>query len=266
MQEIHGDRSYIAEEAIALEEVLRTAAYTENEDSDGHGKAYHGNHSLNHDSDESSYESSKKTVIITTINAAWANNRINDENTKENQNANMVDMFLESLREGLGTRRLIRHVVMGCMDQRSFDRCKALTASSDDHISSRNEDSDHVNKTKVSRTYLDTEESKDSMEASDQESKGSMEASDQESKGSMEASDQESKGSMEVSDRSGAESIRQETHNFQCIRIHTPGVDFSGEQLLLTSDYIKMMWRRIEFLTSVLQLGYNFIFTVNPKL
>ena len=223
MQVINGNRSYIPEEkeAIALQEVLRAAAYTENEE-DGHGNPYNGNHS-NHDSDK---YSSRKTVIITTINAAWADIRINDE-TKKNEE-NMVDMFLESLRGGLGTRRLIRHVVMGCMDQRSFDRCKALTASSDDeHESSRNEE-DRMNNTEVSRTHNDTEESK-------------------------------------AMDQWGAESTRQETDNFQCVRIHTPGVDFSGEQLLLTSDYIKMMWRRIEFLSSVLELGYNFIFTVNPK-
>ena len=218
MQVINGNRSYIPEEkeAIALEEVLRAAAYTENEE-DGHGNPYNGNHS-NHDPDK---YSSRKTVIITTINAAWSDIRVNDE-TKKNQE-NMVDMFLESLRLGFGTRRLIRHVVMGCMDQRSFDRCKALTASSNEHESSRNEE-DHMNNTEVSRTYNDPEESK----------------------------------AMDLSDR-------QEIHNFQCVRIHTPGVDFTGEQLLLTSDYIKMMWRRIEFLSSVLELGYDFIFTVNPK-
>ncbi|KAH7373139.1 hypothetical protein KP509_17G039200 [Ceratopteris richardii] len=46
-----------------------------------------------------------------------------------------------------------------------------------------------------------------------------------------------------------------------CIRVKTKGVDFSGEQALLSQDYIKMIWRRIQFLTRVLELNYNFIFT-----
>lgn len=30
----------------------------------------------------------------------------------------------------------------------------------------------------------------------------------------------------------------------------------------MTADYLKMMWRRIDFLRSVLEMGYNFVFTV----
>jgi hypothetical protein len=30
----------------------------------------------------------------------------------------------------------------------------------------------------------------------------------------------------------------------------------------MTQDYLKMMWRRIKFLRSVLEMGYNFIFSV----
>lgn len=49
----------------------------------------------------------------------------------------------------------------------------------------------------------------------------------------------------------------------RCFALVTEGVDFSSEAYFMTADYLKMMWRRIEFLRSVLELGYNFIFTVN---
>ncbi|KAL8099841.1 hypothetical protein AgCh_032190 [Apium graveolens] len=54
----------------------------------------------------------------------------------------------------------------------------------------------------------------------------------------------------------------------RCITIHphcyylsSNDTDFSGEKGFMTPDYLKMMWRRIEFLGTVLDLGYNFIFT-----
>ncbi|XP_063936222.1 uncharacterized protein At4g15970-like isoform X2 [Daucus carota subsp. sativus] len=54
----------------------------------------------------------------------------------------------------------------------------------------------------------------------------------------------------------------------RCIAIHphcyylsSNGTDFSGEKDFMTPDYLKMMWRRIEFLGTVLDLGYSFIFT-----
>ncbi|KAM3270735.1 putative protein like [Capsicum chacoense] len=53
-----------------------------------------------------------------------------------------------------------------------------------------------------------------------------------------------------------------------CLKIHThcyalitKNVDFSGEKLYMSGDYLKMMWRRTDFLRVVLQMGYNFIFT-----
>lgn len=56
----------------------------------------------------------------------------------------------------------------------------------------------------------------------------------------------------------------------RCLEIHshcyaliTNGVDFSGEAHFMSDDYLKMMWRRIDFLRIVLQMGYNFIFTVS---
>ncbi|KAJ4960682.1 hypothetical protein NE237_020592 [Protea cynaroides] len=47
-----------------------------------------------------------------------------------------------------------------------------------------------------------------------------------------------------------------------CFALTTGDVDFSGgEKYFMSSDYLKMMWRRILFLRSVLQLGYSFVFT-----
>ncbi|WZZ35427.1 hypothetical protein YC2023_018828 [Brassica napus] len=46
-----------------------------------------------------------------------------------------------------------------------------------------------------------------------------------------------------------------------CYHIETTETDFSGEKVYNTPDYLKMMWRRIELLTQVLQMGFNFIFT-----
>ncbi|XP_043717835.1 uncharacterized protein At4g15970-like [Telopea speciosissima] len=47
-----------------------------------------------------------------------------------------------------------------------------------------------------------------------------------------------------------------------CFALTTKGLDFSGgEKYFMSPDYLKMMWRRILFLRSVLQLGYNFVFT-----
>ncbi|XP_068664492.1 uncharacterized protein At4g15970-like [Aristolochia californica] len=46
-----------------------------------------------------------------------------------------------------------------------------------------------------------------------------------------------------------------------CYSLQTEGVDFSPEKIFMSPDYLKMMWRRIEFLRTVLQLGYSFVFT-----
>uniref|UniRef100_A0A7N0TGC6 Glycosyltransferase n=1 Tax=Kalanchoe fedtschenkoi TaxID=63787 RepID=A0A7N0TGC6_KALFE len=47
----------------------------------------------------------------------------------------------------------------------------------------------------------------------------------------------------------------------RCFALVTEGVDFSHEAYFMTSDYLKMMWRRINFLQTVLEMGYNFVFT-----
>ncbi|XP_031392058.1 uncharacterized protein At1g28695-like [Punica granatum] len=46
-----------------------------------------------------------------------------------------------------------------------------------------------------------------------------------------------------------------------CYRLVTEGVDFAGEKLYMSEDFIKMMWSRTIFLTDVLRRGYSFIFT-----
>jgi hypothetical protein len=46
-----------------------------------------------------------------------------------------------------------------------------------------------------------------------------------------------------------------------CYALFTDGTDFSKEAYFMTPDYLKMMWRRIDFLRSVLEMGYNFVFT-----
>lgn len=47
-----------------------------------------------------------------------------------------------------------------------------------------------------------------------------------------------------------------------CFALITEGVDFSREAYFMRTNYVKMMWRRIDFLRSVLEMGYNFAFTV----
>lgn len=49
--------------------------------------------------------------------------------------------------------------------------------------------------------------------------------------------------------------------HIHCFALVTEGVDFSREAYFMTPDYLKMMWRRIDFLRSVLEMGYNFVFT-----
>ncbi|QCE04820.1 rhamnogalacturonan II specific xylosyltransferase [Vigna unguiculata] len=46
-----------------------------------------------------------------------------------------------------------------------------------------------------------------------------------------------------------------------CFRLETDGVDFKGEKVYMSQDFVKMMWKRTQFLLEVLKHGYNFIFT-----
>ena len=105
-----------------------------------------------------------KTVILTTVNGAWAANN------------SLLDLFLESFHIGNNTKRLLNHLVIIALDQKSYARCLAL-------------------------------------------------------------------------------------HPL-CYALKTEGVDFSGEAYYSTPNYLEMMWRRIDFLPSILTMGYSFIFTV----
>lgn len=55
-----------------------------------------------------------KTVILTTLNDAWA------------EPGSMFDVFLESFRVGNGTRELLDHLVVVALDKRAFGRCLEL--------------------------------------------------------------------------------------------------------------------------------------------
>ncbi|KAG6537247.1 hypothetical protein ZIOFF_002334 [Zingiber officinale] len=47
-----------------------------------------------------------------------------------------------------------------------------------------------------------------------------------------------------------------------CFSLYTERMDFSDEKIYMTAGYLSMMWRRIEFLRVILEMGYNFIFSV----
>ncbi|EER93513.1 uncharacterized protein At1g28695 [Sorghum bicolor] len=55
-----------------------------------------------------------KTLILTMLNEAYA------------EEGGLLDLFLESLREGDGTEQLIDHVLFVAMDQQAFRRCRSL--------------------------------------------------------------------------------------------------------------------------------------------
>ncbi|KAL4346768.1 hypothetical protein GQ457_17G014570 [Hibiscus cannabinus] len=46
-----------------------------------------------------------------------------------------------------------------------------------------------------------------------------------------------------------------------CYALVTEDVDFQHEALFMTPNYLKMMWTRIDFLRTVLELGYTFVFS-----
>lgn len=52
-----------------------------------------------------------KTVIITALNEAW----VAPNST--------FDLFRESFRVGIGTERLLKHVIGVCLDNNAYDRC-----------------------------------------------------------------------------------------------------------------------------------------------
>lgn len=50
-----------------------------------------------------------------------------------------------------------------------------------------------------------------------------------------------------------------------CYKLVTDGVDFAGEKLFMSEDYLKMVWRRTLLISDVLKRGYNFIYTVRHR-
>ncbi|GMJ09638.1 hypothetical protein like AT1G14590 [Hibiscus trionum] len=46
-----------------------------------------------------------------------------------------------------------------------------------------------------------------------------------------------------------------------CYALVTEGVDFQQEAVFMTPPYLKIVWRKIDFLQTVLELGYSFVFT-----
>ncbi|GLJ33936.1 hypothetical protein SUGI_0682710 [Cryptomeria japonica] len=56
----------------------------------------------------------EKTVIITTLNAAWA------------QNNSMVDLFLKSFHIGNGTEALLKNLLIVAVDEKALNRCREI--------------------------------------------------------------------------------------------------------------------------------------------
>ncbi|XP_034215239.1 uncharacterized protein At4g15970-like isoform X1 [Prunus dulcis] len=46
-----------------------------------------------------------------------------------------------------------------------------------------------------------------------------------------------------------------------CYELYTQGANFTSEASFMSSDYLQMMWRRIQFMSKLLERGYNFVFT-----
>ncbi|KAK4486258.1 hypothetical protein RD792_008928 [Penstemon davidsonii] len=49
--------------------------------------------------------------------------------------------------------------------------------------------------------------------------------------------------------------------HLNCYFLKTQGVDFSAEAGYMSTDYLKMVWRKIDFLRTILETGYSFVFT-----
>ncbi|ERN01078.1 uncharacterized protein At1g28695 isoform X2 [Amborella trichopoda] len=103
------------------------------------------------------------TLMITTVNKAYADK------------GSMLDLFLESLRQGEDTQHLTQHLLVVALDISAFNRCREI--------------------------------------------------------------------------------------GLHCYKLVTDDVDFSGEKLYMTQDYLDMMWRRTLFLGQVLKRNYSFVFT-----
>jgi hypothetical protein len=47
-----------------------------------------------------------------------------------------------------------------------------------------------------------------------------------------------------------------------CYFLRTTGVDYRSEKFFMSKDYLEMMWGRNKFQQTIVELGYNFLFTV----
>ncbi|KAM7277779.1 hypothetical protein ACFE04_004913 [Oxalis oulophora] len=62
-------------------------------------------------------------------------------------------------------------------------------------------------------------------------------------------------------------SMDQEAHSHclmvhpHCYKLNTTGNNFSSEAYFMTQSYLEMMWKRIDFMISILEMGFNFVFT-----
>ncbi|XP_071723797.1 uncharacterized protein At4g15970-like [Rutidosis leptorrhynchoides] len=74
------------------------------------------------------------------------------------------------------------------------------------------------------------------------------------------------KGTMKLLNHLVIVSLDRKAHD-RCLNVHhncyklDVGNNVSGEAYFMTPSYLEMMWKRIEFLTVVLKLGYNFVAT-----
>lgn len=50
--------------------------------------------------------------------------------------------------------------------------------------------------------------------------------------------------------------------HLNCYAIRTEGVNFSGNANISSEDYLKMTWQKMDFLVTVLEMGYDCVFTV----
>ncbi|XP_040997570.1 uncharacterized protein At4g15970-like [Juglans microcarpa x Juglans regia] len=49
--------------------------------------------------------------------------------------------------------------------------------------------------------------------------------------------------------------------NFHCYHPDSKGVNYMSEAVFMTKTYLEMMWARIDLFASILEMGYNFVFT-----
>lgn len=77
-----------------------------------------GNYGYDYDSDLErvlkAASMGNKTVIITTLNEAWA------------EEGSIIDLFLESFKIGNNTQKLVKNLVIISLDQKAYTRCLAI--------------------------------------------------------------------------------------------------------------------------------------------